>query len=99
MMPSKPLRTAHAINTARYDDPDRVVDDVDSDESTGKDATELELERLVFDDDASFYEGLRLHKNAGHTSEQISTDATGEDNQSVQEQDGGLEGVDDADVR
>ena len=39
-----------------------AISDFDSDNSAVKDSTEIELEKIIFGDDAGFHEDLRLHK-------------------------------------
>jgi U3 small nucleolar RNA-associated protein 18 len=77
-------------------------DGCDSDASE-KDATEIELEKLVFGDESGFREGIRSHKQ--HSSELVfeeNDDSEGgthlSEGEGVPGHDEGLEGVDDADV-
>ena len=62
---------------------------VESDDSMGKDKTELELEKLVFGDEIGFHKGLKPH---GHRA--APTSQPGQDR--LEEK--GLEEIDDADV-
>ena len=63
---------------------------VESDDSIGKDKTELELEKLVFGDEIGFHEGLKPHGHrAAPTSQPGGQDRLEEE---------GLEEIDDADV-
>ncbi len=63
---------------------------VESDDSIGKDKTELELERLVFGDEIGFQEGLKPHRQRAAPLSQ-----PGEQDRLEDE---GLEEIDDADV-
>lgn len=80
------------------DDLSESFNGYDSAESKEKDATELELEKLVFGDELGFFDGLKSLKDAtvpapgGKGKDQ----AAGNDDEVLEE---GLEGVDDADVR
>ena len=78
---------------------DELSDDfegLDSDDRMEKDETELELEKLVFGDAAGFHEGLRSHQEDAFPTK-LDINSEGEDD-SAQDEDEGLEGVDDADV-
>ena len=77
--------------------------DEDSDHVSEKDATEIELEKLVFGDESGFREGIRSHKR--HSSEltlEENDSSEGEPHDSEDEgalgHDEGLEGLDDTDV-
>lgn len=80
------------------DDSSESFNGYDSAESKEKDATELELEKLVFGDELGFYDGLKSLNDAA-------APGTGSDAETPVDDDGdeligeGLEGVDDADVR
>lgn len=63
---------------------------VESDDSIGKDKTELELEKLVFGDEIGFHEGLNPHGQRA-----IPASQPGEQDRLEDE---GLEEIDDADV-
>ena len=63
---------------------------VESDDSIGKDKTELELEKLVFGDGIGFHEGLKPHGQRAAPASQ-----PGEQDRLEEE---GLEEIDDADV-
>lgn len=71
----------------------------DSDDSTEKDKTELELEKLVFGDEAGFQEGIRTYERKYHTAEHnLVVGGENLDDYQVEHDQEGLEGVDDADV-
>lgn len=80
------------------DDSSEFLSGDDSVEWNKKDATELELEKLVFGDELGFYDGLKSanHATVSRTGKdaELSVDA---DVDKLTEE--GLEGVDDADVR
>ena len=80
------------------EDPETVGDDVDRVKSMEKDATELELERLIFGDDDGFYKGLRSHKDTAKVGDSAISGAIGEVNLNVDAQDGYLEAIHDEDV-
>ena len=63
---------------------------VESDDSIGKDKTELELEKLVFGDEIGFHEGLKPHGQRAPPASQPSEQGRLEEE--------GLEDIDDADV-
>ena len=83
--------------------PEERNHDGSGDDASEKDATETELEKLVFGDKSGFREGIRSHKR-------YSSELTFEDNDNPEDEpyasederasgdDKGLEGVDDADV-
>ena len=70
----------------RIDNPNGV----DTDDLVGKDATELELEKVLFGDDIGFHESLKPH---GQISAPTSKQA-----EQVRLQEEGLEEIDDSDV-
>lgn len=83
----------------RRDDSSESLNEYDSPDLKDKDATELELEKLVFGDELGFYDGLKSTINAA-------VPETGKDAEFSEDNDAadglseeGLEGVDDADVR
>lgn len=78
---------------------DLTYDGSDSDGSPEKDKTELELEKLVFGDEAGFHQSLSAYERDTHglKSDAISKDQS--DNGEEKQDDEGIEGVDDADVR
>lgn len=63
---------------------------IESDDSIGKDKTELELEKLVFGDEIGFHEGLKPHGQGAAPASQ-----PGEQDPLQEE---ALEEIDDADV-
>ena len=80
------------------DDSSESLDGYDSSDSKEKDATELELEKLVFGDELGFYDGLKSTVNAAVS--EIGKDAEPSvDDDADESTEEGLEGVDDADVR
>lgn len=80
------------------DDSSESFNGYDSAESKEKDATELELEKLVFGDELGFYDGLQSLNDAAilETGNDAEIQADGGEDGLTEE---GLEGVDDADVR
>lgn len=82
--------------------PDQLSDASKSDrELNEKDATELELEKLVFGDDEGFREGLKSYgQNAGlsESSEEEEEKEEEENPGALGEEEGDLEGVHDEDV-
>ena len=80
------------------DDSSEIFNDCDSADSKKKDATELELEKLVFGDELGFYDGLKsLNDAAIPGTRNDAENAVDDDEGKLTEE--GLEGVDDADVR
>ena len=81
-----------------FNDSFEEFDGNDSAESKEKDATELELEKLVFGDEVGFYDGLKLPTAASIPGSEDKAKIQVEDDEyeGIEE---GLEGVDDADVR
>lgn len=91
--------TAPIAASPTSDDSDPSFEGIDSEESLEKDETELELEKLVFGDEAGFQEGLGAYKRKFRT---IVREGVEEDQRGVEQLDElgeGIEGVDDADVR
>lgn len=97
----KPAKTAAATQQPTpptQDDFSDVKENLDNDDPTEKDQTEVELEKLVFGDDAGFLEGLQSHGqevprlDLGQLEE--STNVGTDDGE-----DDGLEGIADADVK
>ena len=80
------------------DDFSDVEDRLDSDDPMEKDETEVELEKLVFGDDAGFLEGIKSHRQEGARLdfEQLEE---GEDVDADVGEDEALEGIADADVK
>lgn len=96
----KPAKNAEAIQQPtppNRDESSDGEDHFDSDDPMEKDETEVELEKLVFGDDAGFLEGLRSHGQEIARSDfselEESEDVKGDDRE-----DEGLEGFADADV-
>lgn len=81
------------------DDSDLSFEGIDSEESLGKDETELELEKLVFGDEAGFQEGLTAYKRISHTIDQEGIEGDQRRDEQLEEPGEGIEGVSDADVR
>ena len=99
MMPSKPHETVYSTKEATREALNPTVDAIDSDESMeAKDAAEVELERLLFGDDAGFYDGLRAHQTAQAGGKSLQPVVSGEDEVSERQKEE-LEGINDADVR
>ena len=69
---------------------------IDGDDSTAKDTTEIELEKLVFGDTPGFHEGLKSYRDASIDLAR----SVNSDRQQAQDglEEGDLEGFDDADV-
>jgi hypothetical protein len=83
--------------------PEQYGYDESSDHVSEKDATEIELEKLVFGDESGFRAGIELHQR--HSSELVfeASDSTesgphGSEGEGAPGQDRGLEDLDDADV-
>ena len=70
----------------------------DEGETMEKDETELELEKLVFGDDAGFREGLKLYRNDTVDSIEDGSEDDVVDNSAGKVEEGDLDAVDDADV-
>lgn len=97
-MPPQKLHSVQQPIPAAQDELSDHFKGLDSDDPTEKDETEVELEKLVFGDDAGFHEGLKSYNDNAFPSK---LESNAEDQQnaaqvSVEEQD--LQGVDDADV-
>lgn len=90
------MRPAVAL-TQPYDS-DSSFNGFDSDVSTEKDKTELELEKLVFGDETGFQEEISTYQRKYHTTEHdlLGGEYLGDDQ--VEQDQEGLENVDDADV-
>lgn len=80
------------------DDLSETFDGYSSAESREKDATELELEKLVFGDELGFYNGLKSPNHVNIPGATGKAEKKGEDDEYEGIEDG-LEDVDDADVR
>lgn len=82
------------------DDSSENFNGYDSAEFEEKDATELELEKLVFGDELGFFDGLKSLKDVIVSGTRgKAEDQAADDDDEVLEEEEGLEGVDDADVR
>ena len=101
---SKPQMSLQISKTVRQplpavqDDLSDNFEGLDSEDPMEKDDTEVELEKLVFGDDAGFHEGLKFHQST--FSKDLDTNA--EDQQDAarpSDEAHGLQAVDDADVR
>lgn len=97
----KPAKTAEATQQPTpptQDDFAEVKENLDSDDPMEKNETEVELEKLVFGDDAGFLEGLRSH---GQEVSQLDLGQLEEskDVDTDDVEDEGLEGIADADVK
>lgn len=79
------------------DDSSESFNDNDSADSKEKDATELELEKLVFGDELGFFDGLKSLNDADLPGARNDAENAVDDESKLTEE--GLEGVDDADVR
>ncbi|KAH0553231.1 hypothetical protein GP486_006606, partial [Trichoglossum hirsutum] len=78
-------------------------DDGDDGDSVGKDATEIELEKLVFGDESGFRDGLKSHKRHGSEptpdeNDRLEDDLHSSEGERESRSDEGLEDVDDADL-
>ena len=78
--------------------PVRTPDNVEAIKSMEKDATEVELEKLLFGDDGGFYESLRSHKDTANVGGSAFLSDTREVDHAVDRRHGDLEGVHDEDV-
>lgn len=98
-MPPQKLKSVQQPIPAAQDE---LLDDfegLDSDNRIEKDETEVELEKLVFGDDAGFHEGLRSY-NEGAFPTQLEANAEDQQNTAqVSDEEQGLQGVEDEDVR
>ena len=74
-------------------------EELDSDDSLEKDETELELEKLVFGDGAGFYDGLKSYQEGAIRTKSKANAEYHQDVSQISDEDQGLKGVDDADVR
>lgn len=79
-------------------DSDSSFNGFNSDNSIQKDKTELELEKLVFGDEAGFQEGLNTYERKYHTAKQELVRGDHSDDDQAEQDQEGLEGLDDADV-
>ena len=98
MISARSYSSAEAHSSANRYHREESSDDAETQELTEKNAIELELERRVFGDEAGFYEALSLHKEAGSIGDLALTGTSGNDDQDVDESEGDLQGVNDADV-
>ncbi|MCJ1430636.1 hypothetical protein MMC29_008554, partial [Sticta canariensis] len=80
------------------DDSDPSVEGIDSEASLEKDETELELEKLVFGDEAGFQEGLSAYKRKSRIIDQEEIEGVQRGDDQLEELGEGIEGVDDADL-
>ena len=98
MAPARPRKTRASVNSVQQPTPptqDELFDNYngfESDDPMDKDQTELELERLVFGDDAGFQEGLSSYR-----SDKVVLSPESRD-EALQDGAEDLGGVDDADV-
>lgn len=97
-----PPQTPNSVQQPLLAAQDELSDDsegLDSDDPMEKDETEVELEKLVFGDDAGFHEGLKSYnENAFPTN--LESNAEDQRNAAqVSDEEQALQGVDDADVR
>ena len=97
-----PPQTPNSVQQPLLATQDELSDDsegLDSDDPMEKDETEVELEKLVFGDDAGFHEGLKSYnENAFPT--KLKSNAEDQRNAAqVSDEEQALQGVDDADVR
>jgi len=98
-MPSSKSRKAQALADAVQQPTPPTQDEfsdsyngLESDDPMDKDETELELEKLVFGDEAGFQEGLSTYKSTQAAPSPVSDDEV------LQGGGDGLAGIDDADV-
>lgn len=87
-----------AVALPQPDDSDSSFNGFDSDDSIEKDKTELELEKLVFGDEAGFQEGISTYEQKYHTTEHGLVGGEYLDNDQIGQDQEGLEDVDDVDV-
>lgn len=76
-----------------------VVNSAEIDDMSEKDATEVELERILFGDDDGFFKGLRSYEDIGNLGDSSLWNALGDTDDDEDGQKVALEGVRDADVR
>lgn len=91
--------TAPIAASPTFDDSDPSVEGIDSEASLEKDETELELEKLVFGDEAGFQEGLSAYQRKSYIIDQEGREGAQRGDDQLEELEEGIEGVDDADVR
>lgn len=105
MSRAQPQRSLHKRDKSQaplalisQDDSSESFNGYESAESKEKDATELELEKLVFGDELGFYDGIKSLNDAAipGTESEAGIQVEDDENELIGE---GLEGVDDADVR
>lgn len=95
-------KTAESVRPAvallQTHDSDSSINGFNSDDSLEIDKTELELEKLVFGDEAGFQKGLSTHEQKYHVAEHGLAGGGHLDDAQVEKDQEGLEGLDDADV-
>lgn len=89
------LHTTHASE----DELSENYNGFESDISMEKDETELELQKLIFGDDAGFRAGLSTHRSRSFVRPCKAEGVENNDQKAESEPGDGFEGVDDADVR
>ncbi len=97
-----PLRKPNAVQKPLPAAQDEISDDfhgLGGDDAMEKDEIEVELEKLVFGDDAGFHEDLKSYHAGVFTTEHEANAEDQQDTAQVSDEDQGLEDVDDADVR
>ena len=98
----KPVKNAETIQQPApptQDDSSDAEDHLESDDPMEKDQTEVELEKLVFGDDAGFLEGLKSHRQEVARLDVDQLEEVGEGKDTSADEDEGLEGIADADVK
>lgn len=98
----KPVKDAATIQQPApptQNDFSDAEDHFGSDDPVEKDETEVELEKLVFGDDAGFLEGLKSHRQEVARSEVDQLEEVAEGKDTSADEDEGLEGIADADVK
>lgn len=91
--------TAPIAASPKLDDSDPSFEGIHSDESLEKDETELELEKLVFGDEAGFQDGLAAYRRKSPAIDQEGIEGDQRGDPQLEELGESIEGVDDADVR
>ncbi|KAA6412986.1 MAG: hypothetical protein FRX48_02729 [Lasallia pustulata] len=97
----KPVKDAATIQQPApptQNDFSDAEDHFGSDDPVEKDETEVELEKLVFGDDAGFLEGLKSHRQEVARSEVDQLEEVAEGKDTSADEDEGLEGIADADL-
>lgn len=100
----KSTSSRSALVAFASDDDELSFNDTGSESSLEKDETELELEKYVFGDEAGFQEGIDAHGRSSYATGSGGEEEEEEEeedhlrNDQPEEEEAGIEGVDDGDV-